>query len=134
MTEERLVHDEQHIPDRALRELFAHADRPVLPPFFSQRCASRARLTPLARRLGRRQRLVLRAYWVLTLIVSGVVLMRLHVDPTSLVTALRTGWLATVAPGIAAAAIVCAAAVLTPILLLLRLRGGVLAVMRRVLG
>jgi hypothetical protein len=111
----------QDVADRALRNLFAGARRPELPPFFAQRCARRASLPAPARPLGVRERAILRVYWVLTLVVACVVMA-------------RTEWPATVAPAIAAAAIGSAAVVLMPILLLVHLRGGVLALMRRVLG
>jgi len=109
MTEERPVHGQQEIADRALRELFAHADRPALPPFFAERCASRASLSPMARPLGPRQRLLLRAYWVLTLIVSGAVIA-------------QTEWSAAQSPAVAAALAVTVATVATPIALLLHAR------------
>ncbi len=111
----------QAVAERALRDLFAGARRPELPPFFAQRCARRASLPALARPLGVRERAILRVYWVLTLVVACVVIV-------------RTEWPATVAPEVAVAAIVSAAVVLTPVLLLVHLRGGVLALMRRVLG
>jgi len=113
--------DVQDIADRALRDLFAGARRPELPPFFAQRCARRASLPSPGRPLGVRERWILRVYWLFTLVVACVVMA-------------RTEWPATVAPAIAAAAIVSVAVVLTPILLLVHLRGGVLALMRRVLG
>jgi hypothetical protein len=111
----------QDIADRALRDLFAGARRPELPPFFAPRCARRASLPSPGRPLSVRDRWILRAYWVLSLVVTCAVVA-------------RSDWPATFSPAIAAAAIVAAAVVLTPILLLVHLRGGVLALMRRVLG
>jgi hypothetical protein len=118
MTEERPVHGQQAIADRALRELFAHADRPVLSPFFAQRCASRASLAPAARPLGPRQRLLMRAYWVLTLIVSGAVIARAE-------------WPPTLTPAAAAALAVTVATIVTPTVLLLHVRGGFRRLVRR---
>jgi hypothetical protein len=64
---------------------------------------------------------VLRLYWALTLIVSGVVL-------------LRTDWPASMPPAVAAGMALTAAAVVVPILLFARLCGGLLALMRRMLA
>ena len=77
MTDDRRVGDqrrEQETADRALRELFAGRPCPDLPPFFASRCAARAELQPSARPLGARERLVMRTYWALAAVVSGVVL------------------------------------------------------------
>jgi len=112
---------EQDTADRALRHLFAGARRPDLPPFFAERSARHARVAPAACPLTPRRRLLLRAYWVLTLVVSAVVLA-------------RTDWPATVPPAVAAGAVLTAATVLTPVLLLAHLRGGLRALMRRVAG
>lgn len=118
MTEERPVHGQQDVADRALRELFARADRPALPPFFAQRCASRASLPSAARPLGPRQRLIMRAYWLLTLVVSGVVIARAE-------------WSAALSPAVAAALAVTVATIVTPIVLLLLVRGRFRALVRR---
>jgi hypothetical protein len=128
VTDDRTVRDqrntqrrEQETADRALRELFADWPCPDLPPFFEYRCTSRARLLPAARRLGARERLVMRTYWALTLVASGVALG-------------RTGWPAAMSPVVAAGALVSLAATLLPVLFFARLRGGLFALMRRVMG
>jgi len=112
---------EQEAADRALRDLFAGSHRPDVPPFFAQRCANHAPLIPPARPLGARERVLLRAYWVATLIVGAVMV-------------LRADFPAAVSPVVAAGAIVTTGAVLAPILLLAHLRGGLLTLMRRVVG
>lgn len=113
----REFEQEQDAADRALRALFANVPRPELPPFFAQRCANRARRAIPASPLGARQRLILRVYWVLTLAVSAIVL-------------LRTGWSSALTPAAGATAAVTLATVLVPILLLAGLRGGLVALMR----
>jgi hypothetical protein len=79
---------------------------------------------------------VLRAYWILTAVVAAAVSARI-------VWSLRAGSgggphafdsLAGIPPVIAAGAVVALAAILTPVLLLAHLRGGLLALMRRMLG
>jgi len=110
----------QEAADRALRGLYANAARPELPPRFAERCASRARRAAApACAPGARQRLILRAYWVLALAISAVVLV-------------RTSWPA-LTPLAGAAAAVTLATILVPVLLLASLRGGVLVLVRRVL-
>ena len=124
MTDDRRVGDqrrEQKIADRALRELFAGRPCPDLPPFFASRCAARAELQPSARPLGARERLLMRTYWVLTLVIAGVVLA-------------RTGWPAATSPVVAAGALLSIAATLLPVLFFARMRGGLFALMRRVMG
>ena len=124
MTDDRRVGDqrrEQEIADRALRELFAGRPCPDLPPFFASRCAARAELQPSARPLGARERLIMRTYWAFALVVSAVVLA-------------RTGWPIEVSPVVAAGALLSIAATLLPVLFFARTRGGLCALMRRVVG
>lgn len=121
---ERDQHDqhrrEQELADRALRELFAGRPCPDLPPFFASRCAARAELQPPARPLGARERLVMRAYWALALVVSVVVVV-------------RAGWSTAMSPVAAAAAMLSIAAVLLPVFLFATMRGGLFALMRRMM-
>jgi hypothetical protein len=122
MTDDRRVSDQRHeqeTADRALRELFAGRPCPDLPPFFEYRLASRARLSPSARPLGARERLIMRAYWALTLVIGGVALV-------------RTDWPAAMSPVVAAGALLSIAATVVPVLFFARLRGGLFALMRRV--
>jgi hypothetical protein len=112
---------EQDVADRALRAALASDRPPVLPPFFAERCASRARLVPSARPLGGRSRVVLRAYWVLAAVLGGLVLARID-WPTAIPDAVATG------------AVVTLAVVLSPVLLLAHLRGGLFQLVRRMLG
>ena len=63
----------------------------------------------------------MRAYWVMTVIVGAVMV-------------LRADFPAAVSPVVAAGAMVTTVAVLAPILLLAHLRGGLLTLMRRVVG
>jgi len=112
---------EQEAADRALRDLFAGSHRPDLPPYFAQRTANRTALIPPAGSLGVRARTFLRAYWVMTVIVGAVMV-------------LRADFPAAVSPVVAAGAMVTTVAVLAPILLLAHLRGGLLTLMRRVVG
>jgi hypothetical protein len=122
MTDDRRVGDqrrEQEVADRALRELFAGRPDPDLPPFFACRCAARAELSPSARPLGARERLIMRTYWALTLVIGGVVLA-------------RTDWPAAMSPVVAAGALLSIATTLLPVFLFARMRGGVCALMRRV--
>jgi CHASE2 domain-containing sensor protein len=128
MTDDRRVRDqrkaqrhEQETADRALRELFAGRPCPGLPPFFEYRCAACAELQRSARPLGARERLIMRAYWVLTLVIAGVVLA-------------RTGWPIEVSPVVAAGALLSIATTLLPVLFFASLRGGLFALMRRVVG
>lgn len=124
MTDGRRVGDrrhEQEIADRALRELFAGRPCPDLPPFLASRCAARAELQPSARPLGARERLIMRIYWALALVIGGVVLG-------------RTGWPAAASPVVAAAAMLAIAMVLLPVAFFARMRGGLFALMRRVVG
>jgi hypothetical protein len=127
---------EQEAADRALRGLLAGARRPDLPPFFAQRCASRARLAPSARPLGVRERGFLRAYWVLTAIVAVVVLVRVAWSFNAAGQGRPQGFesLAAIPPVVGAAAAMSLAAVLTPILLLAQFRGGLFALLRRLWG
>lgn len=112
---------EQAVADRSLRALLAGVPRPELPPFFAQQCASRAPLAPSARPLGARDKAILRAYWVLTLVVGATVLARIE-------------WSMATSPILAAWAAMAVATTLAPLLLLARLRGGLPALMRRMLG
>jgi hypothetical protein len=124
MIDDRRVRDprhEQEAADRALRELFAGRPCPDLPPFFEYRCASRARLSPPARPLGARERMITRTYWALALVVSFVVLA-------------RTGWPAAMSRVVTAGALLSIATTLLPVLFFARLRGGPIALMRRVMG
>ena len=128
MTDDRRghgLHDErrheQEIADRALRELFAGRPCPELPPFFEYRCAARADFSPSARPLGARERLIMRAYWALALLVSAAALA-------------RTDWPAAMSPVVAAGALLSIAATLLPVLFFARMRGGLFALMRRVMG
>ena len=129
MTDDRRLshhrHDErrheQEAADRALRELFAGRPCPELPPFFASRCAARAALSPPARPLGVRERLIMRIYWALALVVSFVVLA-------------RAGWPAAMSPVVAAAGILSIAVALLPVFLFASMRGGPTALMRRVMG
>ena len=124
MTDDRRVGDqrrEQEIADRALRELFAGRPGPDLPPFLASRCAARAELQPSARPLGARERLLMRTYWALALVIGGVVLV-------------RTDWPAAMSPVVAAGALLSIAATLLPVLFFARMRGGPFALMRRVVG
>ena len=128
MTDDRRVRDqhdeqrhEQEVADRALRELFAGRPCPDLPPFFEHRLASRARLSPSARPLGARERLIMRAYWALTLVIGGVALA-------------RTDWPVAMSPVVAGGALLSIAATLLPVLFFARTRGGLFALMRRVVG
>jgi hypothetical protein len=127
---------EQDAADRALRELLGGAARPELPPFFAQQCASRARFVPSAAPLTARQRLVLRAYWILAAIVAYAVLAHVawwfRTDAGG--GSRLLGSLVAVPPALAAAAAVTTATVLTPVFLLAHLRGGLLALMYRMLG
>jgi hypothetical protein len=111
---------EQEAADREWRGFFAGVKRPELPPFFAERCAVRARLGPSARPLSGAGRAILRAYWVLTATVGAAVFV-------------RADW-PTVPPAMAAAAVLAATAVLAPAALLAHFRGGLLALMRRILG
>ncbi len=110
---------EQEAADRALRALFAGEPCPELPPFSAARCAARANLQASARPLGAGQRLVMRVYWALTLVVGAAVLA-------------RTGWPTALSPIVAAGALVSVAATLVPVLVFARMRGGLFALMRRV--
>ena len=124
MTDDRRVGDqrrEQKIADRALRELFAGRPCPDLPPFFASRCAARAELQPSARPLGARERLLMRTYWALALVIGGVVLV-------------RTDWPAAMSPVVAAGALLSIAATLLPVLFFARMRGGLFALMRRMVA
>ena len=124
MTDDRRVGDQrraQEVADRALRELFAGRPCPDLPPFFASRCAARAELQPSARPLGARERLLMRTYWSLALVIGGVVLV-------------RTDWPAAMSPVVAAGALLSIAATLLPVLFFARMRGGLFALMRRVVG
>jgi len=124
MTDDRRVGDqrrEQEIADRALRELFAGRPCPDLPPFFASRCAARAELQPSARPLGARERLLMRTYWALALVIGGVVLV-------------RTDWPAAMSPVVAAGALLSIAATLLPVLFFARMRGGLFALMRRMVA
>lgn len=124
MTNDRRVGDqrrEQEIADRALRELYAGRPCPDLPPFFASRCAARAELQPSARRLGARERLIMRTYWALAVVIAGVVLA-------------RTGWPAAMSPVVAAGAMLSIAITLLPVFLFASRRGGLFALMRRVMG
>ena len=112
---------EQETADRALRELFAGRPCPDLPPFFASRCAARAALSPPARPLGVRARLIMRIYWTLALVASFVVLT-------------RTGWPAAMSPVVAAGVVLSIAITVPPVFLFARLRGGPIALMRRVMG
>jgi hypothetical protein len=111
---------EQELADRALRELFAGRPCPDLPLFFASRCAARAELQPSARPLGARERFIMRAYWALALVVSGVVVV-------------RAGWPAAMSPVVAAGALVSLAATLLPVFLFAAARGGPFALMRRMM-
>jgi hypothetical protein len=95
--------------------------RPDLPPFFAHRCAARAEFSPTARPLGARERLIMRTYWALALVIGGLVLV-------------RTNWPAAMSPVVAAGALLSIAATLLPILVFSRMRGGLFALMRRVMG
>jgi hypothetical protein len=124
MTDDRRVDDqrrEQEVADGALRRLFAGRPCPDLPPFFASRCAARAELSPAARPLGTRERLVMRTYWALALVTGGVVLV-------------RTDWPAAMSPVVAAGALLSIAATLLPVVFFARMRGGLFALMRRVVG
>jgi hypothetical protein len=124
MTDDRRVGDQrraQEVADRALRELFAGRPCPDLPPFFASRCAARAELQPSARPLGARERLLMRTYWSLALVIGGVVLV-------------RTDWPAAMSPVVAAGALLSIAATLLPVLFFARMRGGLFALMRRMVA
>ena len=112
---------EQDAADRALRALFAGARPPEPSPSFARRCASRARRIPPASPLGVRPRLVLRLYWALAAAVTAAVM-------------LRTDWPALLSSSLAPAAAVALATVVVPVLLLARLRGGVLTLLRHMLA
>jgi hypothetical protein len=117
----RALEREHDAIDRALRALFADVPRPELTPSFARRCADRARPSAAARPLSARQRLILRAYWLMTLTVSGMVVF-------------RTGWPSALSPAAGAMAAAILATVLVPILLLAGLRGGLVALLRRMLA
>jgi len=128
VTDQRRVHDqhdqhrrEQELADRALRELFAGRPCPDLPPLFASRCAASAELQPPARRLGARERFIMRAYWALALVVSVVVVV-------------RAGWPAAMSPVVEAAAMLSIAVVLLPLYLFAAALGGPFALMRRMMG
>ena len=109
---------EQEIADRALRELFAGRPCPDLPPFFASRCAARAELQPSARPLGARERMIMRTYWALALVIACLVLA-------------RAGWPDAMSPVVAAGALLSIAATLLPVFFFARMRGGLFALMRR---
>lgn len=128
MTDQRRVRDqhdqhrrEQEFADRALRELFAGRPCPDLPPLFASRCAASAELQPPSRRLGARERFIMRAYWALALVVSVVVVV-------------RAGWPAAMSPVVEAAAMLSIAVVLLPLYLFAAALGGLFALMRRMMG
>jgi hypothetical protein len=124
VTDDRRVGDqphEQEAADRALRELFAGRPCPDLPPFFASRCAARAALQPSARPLGARERLIMRIYWANALVMGGVVLA-------------RTGSPVEVSPVVAAAAMLSIAIALLPVFLFASMRGGLCALMRRMVN
>ncbi len=124
MTDDRRAGDQRHaqeIADRALRELFAGRPCPDLPACFASRCAARAELQPAARPLGARERLIMRTYWALAVVIGGVVLA-------------RSGWPAAMSPVVAAGAMLSIGIALLPVLFFARLRGGPFALMRRVAG
>jgi hypothetical protein len=91
---------------------------------------------PSAAPLTARQRLVLRAYWILAAIVAYAVLAHVawwfRTDAGG--GSRLLGSLVAVPPALAAAAAVTTATVLTPVFLLAHLRGGLLALMYRMLG
>ncbi len=124
MTDDRQVSDQrraQEVADRALRELFAGRPCPDLPPFFASRCAARAELQPSARPLGARERLLMRTYWVLA-VLGGVAVL------------VRTDWPAAMSPVVAAGALLSIAATLLPVVFFARMRGGLFALMRRMVA
>jgi len=124
MTDDRRVGDqrrEQEVADRALRELFAGRPCPDLPPFFAFRCAARAELPPAARPLGARERLIMRTYWALALVICGVVLVRID-------------WPAAMSPVVTAGGLLAIAATAMPVLVFARMRAGLFGLMRRVIG
>jgi hypothetical protein len=112
---------EQELADRALRELFAGRPCPELPPSFALRCARRADLVAACRPLGAAERLTLRAYWATTAVVSVAMLT-------------RTQWPLGLSPIVTAAAMASIAIVLLPVFLFAARRGGLFALMRRVMG
>ena len=124
MSDDRMSHDQRHeqeAADRVLREFFAGRTRPDLPPFFASRCAARAEFSPTARPLGASERLIMRAYWALALVIGGVVLA-------------RADWPAAMSPVVEAGALLSIAATLLPVLVFSRMRGGLFALMRRLTG
>jgi hypothetical protein len=124
VTDDRRAADqrrEQEVADRALREFFAGRPRPDLPPFFAARCAARVDLTPSIKPLGRRWRIALRAYWVLTLIIGGGLLA-------------RTEWPPDVSPAVSAGLLLSMVVTAVPVVFFAHLRGGLFELLRRVAG
>lgn len=107
--------------DTALRAHFSTVPRPVVPPFFAERCARRAFAPASAMPLGPRQRLALRAYWCLAAALSLSLL-------------LRADWPSPLPPGPTAALAAASFLVALPVFLLARLRGGLFSFALRVLG
>ena len=112
---------EQETADRALRVAFAACPHRPLSPFFAKRCASHAPFGPRARPLGRRERTILRAYWVVALIGAGLIVA-------------WVGRPASIPPAAVTAMGIAALVVGTPVVLLAWLRGGLFRFARRVLG
>ena len=124
MTEGRrpdLQRHEQEAADRALRALFAGEPCPGLPPLFASRCAHRADRAPAFRPLGATGRVILRTYWAVTVVAGAALLTRID-------------WPGGVSSIVTAGAGLSVAATLLPTLLFARMRGGLIALMRRVAG
>ena len=109
---------EQDVADRTLRAALSGVRQPELP---AHRCASRIRSAPAAEPLNRRARAVLRAYWLLTLVVGIAVLA-------------RADWPTAIPAAVAVASAVVTLVVLVPVLLLARIGGGLLALLRRTIA
>ncbi len=107
--------------DAALLAHFSAVPRPVLPPFFAERCARRAVARAGALPLSPRKRLALRAYWGSAAMLSLFLL-------------LRADWPTGLPAGLTVALAAISFLVALPVFLLARLRGGLFSFALRVLG